>query len=321
MNDAKLSRSHKNLSAANTVLHSRRWFIGFMLLFSIILPSSQLLQPSFAQFTEDSLTIEVSKSDQVRVTEEITPRTTVSRISVNAITKNITNILAVDENNIILSSSASEGTIRIDTLGSSHVTLTYSADIVSKTSSNSWQLSYSSDTQSDIILPSGSDIIYVNTIPVDINENIVTMPPGDSITLRYKIKSVATSNFLAFWEDKSYVVQAVTASTIINFTFEQGSKSIVLNVDADTPLLVIIPKSLLGGPYSVKNADDSPAPFKQYYQNSTHSWLRIEPSNTDSIRIIGTTVVPEFILIAFPLAMASAVILLIILKQRSFSTR
>lgn len=299
-------------------MHVRgRWFVT-LLLFSTILPSL-LLQPVGAQFTKDSLTIEVSKSGQAEVTEDITPRTTVSRISIKAIASNISSILAVDENNIVLSYSYSDGMIRIDTLGSSHVTLTYNAQIVTKKTSDTWELSYgSSDIESAIILPSGSDIIYVNNIPIDINENIITMPAGDVITVRYKTKSLAASNFLASWEDTNHVVQVVTVSKIYNFNFEQGSKAIILTLDAGEPILAIIPKSLLGGPYSVQGSDGSSISFRNYYQNSTHSWVRIEPNDSDTIRIVGTTVVPEFVFfIVLPVAMASA-ILFVILRQKYY---
>lgn len=283
------------------------------------LPPYLMLQSSFAEFAKDSLTIEISKSGQAQVTEEITPRTTVSRISVTAIAQNISNILAVDENNVILGASHSDGIITIDTLGSSRVTLTYIAQIVTKLSSDMWELSYaSSDIESAIILPSGSDIIYVNNIPVDINENIVTMPSAEEITMRYKIKNVAASNFVASWEGTDYVVQIVTISRVYNFNFEQSSKAVVLTLDAGAPVLVIVPKSLLGGPYTVQGSDGSPISFRHYYQNLTHSWVRIEPSNSETVRIIGTTVVPEFDFLVFPLAMASSMILFLILKQKSF---
>ena len=306
------------------MMHCRKTLIcgvAFLVLLST-LPVS-LLQSSFAQFTGDTLTIEISRSGQAQVTAEITARTTVSRINVQAIASNVSNILAVDENNIVLSTSydASGPTMTIDTLGSSHVTLTYTAQIVTKVSSDMWEVFYgSSEIQSTIILPSGSEIIYVNNIPIDIIENMVTMPSEEEITMRYKIKDVAPGNFVASWEDTDYVVQIVTISRIFDFNFEQSSKAITLTLDAGAPVLVIIPKTLLGGPYTVQGSDSSPITFRHYYQNSTHSWLRIEPSDTDTIKIVGTTVVPEFIfLIAFPLAMASAVIVLVILRQKTMS--
>jgi hypothetical protein len=240
------------------------------------------------------LTIEISGDGLARVTEEITPSRTVSRINVNAIASNISNILAVDENNIVLSFSHAGSSISIDTLGAANVTLTYSASIVSKAASDIWEVNYDSgDIESTIVLPSMSDIIHVNDIPIDIVDNLVTMPPGPTV-LRYTIKSVDTKDFVVAWDGRDYIVHVVTASVVQEFSFEQASKSLTLKLDTSTPMLAIIPVALLGGPYSVTGAGSDPVDFKQYYQNSTHSWIRVEPNDSNSVRIAGTTVVPEF---------------------------
>lgn len=302
------------------MIHSGKQRLIYGVIPSVLIVLMSTLQPAFAQFTKESLTIDVSKSGQAQVTEEINAKTTVSRISVQAIDTNITNVLASDQNNILLSTSYDSGTITIDTLGSSHVTLTYGAQIVTKISSDMWELSYQgSEIQSTIVLPSGSDIIYVDNIPIDINENVLTMPPaGELITVRYKIKSLATNNFVASWEDTDYFVQVVTASKINNFNFDQPSKAIVLTLDPGQTVLAIVPKSLLGGPYLVEDTGGSPLSFRQYYQNSTHSWIRIEASNSDTIKIIGTTVVPEFpmSLIVMAAAIGSTVAIMAIAKRR-----
>jgi hypothetical protein len=270
-----------------------------------------LLQPSFAQFTEDSLTVEISKDGHARVIGEITPSTTVSRITVGAIASDISDILAVDENDVLLGFSYSGDAITIDTLGSAHVTLTYTAKIVTKATSDIWELAYNSTSmQSTIILPSMSDIIYVNDIPIDIVDNIVTMPAGET-EVRYKIKSVGTKDFLVAWDEKDYFVQIVTASDVQSFSFDQESKSVALILDTTTPTLVIIPKSLLGGPYAVTTSAGDPVDFRQYYQNSTHSWIRVEPNDGGAIKIVGTTVVPEFLPLAAGMAVAVAMLLLV----------
>lgn len=262
---------------------------------------------SLSQVTGNSLTIEISKDGFAKVTEEITPSRTVSRITVNAISSNISDILAVDENNIILSFSHTGSSIAIDTLGAANVTLTYGADIVSKATSDIWEVNYNSEAiESTIVLPAMSDIIYVNDIPIDIVDNVVTMPPGET-SLRYAIKSVDTNNFVVSWDDREYIVHVVTASIVQEFSFEQSSKSLSLTLDTSTPMLAIIPVSLLGGPYSVTGATGDPVDFRQYYQNSTHSWIRVEPNDSNAVRIIGTTVVPEFSIIFLYVGLAVAI--------------
>jgi hypothetical protein len=90
-------------------------------------------------------------------------------------------------------------------------------------------------------------------------------------------------------------VQIITASEVQDFRFDQGSKSVTLTLDTNTPMLAIIPKSLLGGPYSVSGSGDQVLDFRQYHQNSTHSWIRVEPNDSGTVTITGTTVVPELI--------------------------
>jgi hypothetical protein len=59
---------------------------------------------AFAQVPE-SLTIEVTKDGQATVTEHFAASTTISRITVEAKTDVVTNILHVDESNVVLSFS------------------------------------------------------------------------------------------------------------------------------------------------------------------------------------------------------------------------
>lgn len=273
--------------------------------------------PSLGQVPTDALTIEVSKEGDVKVTQYVTASTTVSRITVNPITEDISDILAVDENNEVLSFSDSEEFITIDTLGSANVTLTYDAKIVNRVASDIWELNFNSTgIQSTIVLPALSEIIYVNDIPIDIAGNILTMPPGET-SVRYKIKSVDTRDFSVEWEDREYQVQVVTSSEVQELRFVQSLKSLELTLDTSMATLVIIPKSLLGGPYRVSGPAGESMEFRQYYQNSTHSWIRVEPNDINAMNIVGTTVIPEFPLLhlfgGFAMAM---VLLLAILNKR-----
>lgn len=308
-----MARSSNPLPAKSNITIQRMISVIMFLALLQFLP-----QQSFAQITGDSLTIEISKDGQAKVIEEITPSTTVSRITVRAIASDISNILAVDENKVVLSFSHSDGVITIDTLGSANVTLTYNAKIVSKAASDIWELNYdSTGIQSTIVLPSMSDIIYVNDIPIDIVDNIVIMPPGET-SVRYKVKIVATKNFKVSWDDKDYIVDIVTASSVQEFSFEQSSKSIALTLDTSTPMLAIIPRALLGGPYAVTGPAGNPLDFREYHGNSTHSWIRVEPNEGNAVKIVGTTVVPEFPFLPLSAGMAvSIVMLLAMLSKRS----
>jgi hypothetical protein len=271
--------------------------LALSLAMALLLTSQSLwvpfvVHPVFGQFTEDALTVELSATGEARITEEITPNTTVPRIALAPISANVSNLLAVDESNIILRSVLTNNEIRIDTIGAAHVTLTYNAEIVNRTL-DIWNVEYTSVINSRIILPPGSELLFVNSIPVDIVENAVVMPPGE-INLSYKTRSATTGAFSVSWNGTAYNVGILSVAEIPNVSFDQPSKSIVLGLDSQEPILVMIPRNLLGGPYDVRAGNGQPVEFKEYYQNASHSWIRVEPANADSIRITGTTVIPEF---------------------------
>ena len=55
--------------------------------------------------------------------------------------------------------------------------------------------------------------------------------------------------------------------------------------------------------------------YHEYINNGTHVWLNIKPETTGEVTIIGTTVVPEFPIIA-PLAVGFLMIFLIPLIRK-----
>jgi len=52
-----------------------------------------------------------------------------------------------------------------------------------------------------------------------------------------------------------------------------------------------------------------------FFANETHSWLNFRPDNSGSIEIIGTTVVPEFPIIA-PLFVGIVIVIALQFKNR-----
>ena len=71
---------------------------------------------------------------------------------------------------------------------------------------------------------------------------------------------------------------------------------------------------MLWEPYSVF-LDDEKIDFHEYINNGTHVWLNIRPETSGEIEIIGTTVIPEFPLIA-PLAIGFLIILVMPLVRK-----
>ena len=253
----------------------------------IILLVGLFLPSSYAQSLENNLTITISTDGVARVTENLDPKITTSSIEIQLISDKISNMVATDEKNIFLNTAQNGDLIRIDSLGASQVTLTYNADIVSSTS-GIWRVTYNSNIQSTVILPPLSNIVSVNNIPIDIIDDSVVMPPGQ-ISLSYTIRTVTENNFVVSSDNLNYFVQVMTASKVGDF--KQDSKSIMLTIDDNAPVLVLLPKAVISGPYEVQ-LNGNPIEFKQYYQNGTHSWIRIEPFESGSIKITGIATLP-----------------------------
>lgn len=290
---------------------SMRCFPFFILALLVIIPFA--LSPSHAEFLQGSITITLSTDGMAKVVEKMDTRTTVSSIIVPLISDKISNLIVTDEKNNALTISQNGNQVKIDTLGASRVTLTYSADILKKTT-GIWDLNYNSTIPSTVILPPASVIVSAKEIPNDIQNNVVSMPTGQ-VSLSYTVRDSTANQFIATWNKSNYVTLIITSSKIEKFGFDQSSKSLSFTVDSTAPVLVVIPNSLLGDPYGIQ-LNNNPMEFKQSYQNSTHSWLRIEPSSSGSIKIIGTTVVPEFpvVILPFIIALISIVALTRIFK-------
>ena len=112
------------------------------------------------------------------------------------------------------------------------------------------------------------------------------------------------------WEDEEFVVEIQGYSNISNFVFEQPTKSITFDISEENQFVTtIIPLELLWKPYSVF-LNNEKVFFHEYINNGTHVWLSMKPETVGEVSIIGTTVIPEFPIIA-PLAIGFLMILII----------
>jgi hypothetical protein len=293
-----------------------RKLIWGLLLASIFLVFQPLTQSVYAEYKELSLKITVSQ-DKAKVVEQINPRTIVSTIAIQAISSDISHVLAMDQDNAVLATSQEGNMIKIDTLGATHVTLTYNANIVTK-SSGVWTINYnSSNINSTVVLPSVSDIVSVNNIPNDIQGDTITMPAGQ-VSISYVTRTVSENTFAVTWNGTTYDVDVISASKLEKFGFDHKANDVTFTLDEQAPALVILSKTLLGGQYTV-TLNGNPTQFKNYYQNTTHSWIRIDPSASGTIKITGTTVtIPEFLSTPVLIFAVSMIIYMLVLV-RGFS--
>ena len=169
-----------------------------------------------------------------------------------------------------------------------------------------WSFRYLETTS--FILPEEVDLIFINERPVHLDEKKGISCHGCQMVLEYSIDEPKKYQNIK-WEDKEFLVEIRSHSNIDEFTFEQSTKSITFDISKKNKFVTtIIPLELLWGPYAVF-LDDEKVYFHEYINNGTHVWLNIKPETTGKVTIIGTTVVPEFPIIA-PLAIGFLVIVI-----------
>jgi hypothetical protein len=175
-----------------------------------------------------------------------------------------------------------------------------------------WNFRYLQSTS--FIFPGEADLIFVNDNVVNLGEEKGIMCHGCQMALEYSINEPKIFKNVK-WEDKEFVVEIRSHSNIDNFIFDQPTKSIIFDVSKENRFVTtIIPLELLWEPYLVF-LDDEKIDQHKFNNNGTHVWLNIKPETTGEIIIVGTTVIPEFPIIA-PLAIGFLMILTVPLMRK-----
>ena len=168
-----------------------------------------------------------------------------------------------------------------------------------------WSFRYLETTS--FYFPDEAKLIFSNERPVYLDEKKGISCHGCQMVLEYSINEPKIFENVT-WEDEEFVVEIQGYSNISNFVFEQPTKSITFDISKENQFVTtIIPLELLWKPYSVF-LNNEKVFFHEYINNGTHVWLSMKPETVGEVSIIGTTVIPEFPIIA-PLAIGFLMIL------------
>jgi len=188
-------------------------------------------------------------------------------------------------------------------------TIEYDLEHVLVQTNNVWTWSFRYLETTSFILPEEIDLIFTNERPVFLDDRKGITCHGCQMILEYSINEPKVFENVT-WEDKEFVVEIQSYSNISNFVFEQPTKSITFDISKENQFVTtIIPLELLWKPYSVF-LNNEKVFFHEYINNGTHVWLSMKPETVGEVSIIGTTVIPEFPIIA-PLAIGFLMILII----------
>jgi hypothetical protein len=173
---------------------------------------------------------------------------------------------------------------------------------------NLWTLDFIYLETTSFILPEKLDLVFVNDRPVYLGEKKGLSCHGCDMILEYGFNE-PKNTIQVNWEDKEFFVEMRTFANIESFEFDQPAKEIRFNVNESNQFITtIIPLDLLWGPYAIFQENEK-VQFQDHKNNGTHVWINMRPDTAGEISIIGTTVVPEFPIIA-PLAIGFLMIMM-----------
>ena len=229
---------------------------------------------------------------------------------VDLILGTVSNILVTDEegekkqfsvigdNNAVLIMPSDEDSI-----------LQYQIDDVISEINNIWTWNFLYLESTSFILPEEVDLLFVNERPVFLNEQKGITCHGCQMLLEYSLNESKIYENVK-WEEQEFLLEIRSQSGIEQLIFHQPSKSITFDAKGENRFVTtIIPLELLWEPYTVF-LNEEEIPSRQHINNGTHVWLIINPDESGQVNIIGTTVVPEFPIIA-PLAIGFLMILVL----------
>ena len=296
-------------------------FIMSVLIVTLLLPlvNAQLSigQPAIHKL----ITITLGDQGDVHVIHEINKvRSVVNVETLAGIVSNL-NVTDVEGNQVEFGTTGIESVTGITVFSSQdNVLIEYDLDDFLFFEDGLWNFDYFNVETTKILFPEDVDLLFVNDRPVLLHDakGITCYGKSQGTACDADIDYVIdepTINIDIGWEDKNFLVGMRTLTEISSFNFDQPTKRISFDVNEDNQLItLIIPLELLWSPYEVY-LDEEKILKHEFFSNETHSWLNIRPDNSGSIEIIGTTVVPEFPIVA-PLFVGIVIVIALQLKNR-----
>ena len=191
----------------------------------------------------------------------------------------------------------------------------YSLDDVLIQEKGLWKWNFLYLESTNFIIPAKVDLLFVNDRPIYLQEGEKGFRcHGCQVMLEYSTDEPKHLEEV-IWEDKKFLVEFRTLTEINDFNFSQPEKKISFSVSEDNQFVtVVIPLELLWEPYVVLVNDEKIVHY-EFFENDTHAWLNLRSDSSGEVSIIGTTVVPEFPLVA-PFALGLIIILTVPLARK-----
>ena len=286
----------------------KKILFSLLILFSliIILPSAYAQEFSFGE-KADQKSVEVSISEDGRLFVTHIIDSSNSQQQLELMDGTIKNLSVTDENG---------NERQITTLGDSSILIlssqtdsivNYELEDVLEFKNDYWTLDFLYLESTKFFIPDEIKTFYVNDRFVALGDKKGFVCHGCQMILEYSFDEPRIIQNVK-WEEQEFDVQIISHLEITNFVFDQPEKSLTFEITEENKFLtIVIPLELLWEPYTVFLDDEIIKAFP-IINNGTHVSLFMKPQSSGEISIIGTTVVPEFPIIA-PLAIGFLMLL------------
>lgn len=287
-------------------------------LFGIIIPVASAQETNeIEKINNKSIEVKISENGNIQVTHIVDSSDSPKQVKL--IDGTIQNLTVTNEegkqafDRIDTNNSLVIFPSKIDTI------IEYNLEDVLLQKNNLWKLDFLYLEKTTFIIPEELDLVFVNNRPVYLDEKKGFTCHGCQMILEYSFEEPKYLEKIK-WKENEFAVEISTFSDFNNFKFDQTTKSINLDFYGENEFFTtIIPVELLGGPYTVFH-DEKKISFHEYINNGTHVWLNMRPETSGEISIIGTTVIPEFSVIA-PLAIGFLMIIILPFVKKLVATR
>ncbi len=306
--------------------------VSALILFALV----SLVPQGFAQISlgvpaiQDDIRVTIEEDGNVHVVHRIAKNTMAQQLDL--INGTVSNLRVIDEQD------ADVQFAKVGVEDISSVTIFPTKEIVSveydladvlelKEGVWTWNSFYPESTM--FFFPKSVDLIFVNDRPVNLGYNDAKgiRCHGCQMILEYIINEPVITQEVK-WQDRAFNVEIRTLANITSFNFDQPKKTISFDVKNDHQFVtLLIPLELLWNPYQVYLdqepygvfTDEEKVLKHEYAVDETHVQLNIRPETAGTIRIIGTSVVPEFPLFV-PLVLGMSMIMVLVFRK-SLATR
>ncbi len=282
---------------------------GFLILLMIlVVPQAYAQSESLGEVNQKSVQVTIDNEGKIEVIHQI--KSSNQDKILNFVDGTISNLEFIDNLGRHESMDVIEGSKSIPILANQgELFVKYNLDDALILKNNIWTLDFRYLETTTFVIPEEVELLFANERPVFLEGKNAFTCHGCQMVLEYSIDEPRKIQHVN-WETQEFLVEIITFVEIDNFEFNQPSKEISFKVnDSNQFVTTIIPLELLWGPYAVF-LNDEKIFFHEYINNGTHVWLNIKPDTTGKVVIIGTTVVPEFSIIA-PLAIGFLMIMII----------